>query len=112
MPLILHITHQNQWQRAQIEGAYRADSLDTEGFIHCSKPDQVVWVANTFYRDQSELVLLCIDPERIQAEIKYDTIPDGRQFPHVYGEINLEAIVNVIDFPAQPDGTFTLPSAL
>lgn len=112
MPQLLHITHQDQWQQAQINGAYRADSLDSEGFIHCSTPDQVLWVANTFYRDQCGLVLLRIDPDRLQSELRYDTIPDGRQFPHVYGEINLDAIVDVIDFPPESDGTFALSSTL
>lgn len=109
--MILHITHQDHWQQAQQIEIYQAESLITEGFIHCSQPEQVVWVANRFYRGQSSLVLLCIDPDLVEAEIKYETA-DEQLFPHIYGAINLDAIVDVLDFPPNPDGSFSLPREL
>ena len=60
--LILHITTAPEWAAAQAAGEYRAPSLDTEGFIHCSTPAQVVHVGDWFYREVPDLVLLCIDP--------------------------------------------------
>lgn len=107
--MILHIVDRH---RVPQSGSYRADSLDTEGFIHCSTPHQVVWVANQFYRRQPSLVLLVIDPDRVDAEIKYETVEGIGDFPHVYGELNTDAIVNIIDFPPNSDGSFTLPSQL
>jgi uncharacterized protein (DUF952 family) len=112
MSFILHITRTDQWQKAQQAGLYRSDTLDSEGFIHCSEPSQVVWVANQFYRGEPSLVLLCIDPQQVQAEIKYEGIDDGEKFPHIYGEINLEAIVSVLPFEPSSDGSFTLPDQL
>ena len=61
--LIFHITTASEWQAARREGAYLAASLDSEGFIHCSLPTQVNHVADWFYRDIPDLVLLCIDPQ-------------------------------------------------
>ena len=112
MSLILHITHQDQWQQAQQQGFYRCDSLETEGFIHCSELQQVVWVANRFYRAQSSLVLLCIEADKVQSEISYERVDQENWFPHVYGVINLDAIVEVINFVPGSDGLFELPDRL
>ena len=114
MAIILHITERRSWQSAQVAGAYRAASLDTEGFIHCSTAEQVVRVANSFYKGQTDLVLLCIEAERLQATLKWEQpIPSNdphssELFPHIYGAINLEAVVRVVEFPPNTNGTFTL----
>lgn len=110
--IVLHITTRDAWQAAQVAGAYRGDTLDTEGFIHCSTPAQVVPVADSYYRGQAGLVLLCIDAARVQAEVRYESPAPGAdaRYPHVYGPVNLDAVVRVVDFPPNPDGTFTLPA--
>jgi uncharacterized protein (DUF952 family) len=112
MQLLLHITPQQDWTLAQQAGSYRADSLDTEGLIHCSTPNQVVKVANWFYRGQKGLVLLCIDGDRLHSPLRYDAIETGELFPHVYGPINLDAVFQVLDFPPGPTGEFGLPTKL
>jgi uncharacterized protein (DUF952 family) len=109
---ILHIASRDDWQGAQANGSYAADTLATEGFIHCSTPAQVLGPANALFRGRDELVLLVIDPARVGAEIKYEGVPGGEQFPHVYGPIDLNAVVRVVPFPAGPDGTFRLPAEL
>lgn len=112
MNVILHITTRAAWDQATQAGAYRADSLDAEGFIHCSTPAQVIPVANAFYRGQKDLVLLCIAPDKVHAEIRYESpVPGAAEpFPHLYGPLNLDAVVKVIDFPPGADGVFTLPA--
>jgi len=114
---IFHITQRQQWEVAQQQGVYREASLETEGFIHCSTLTQISKVANLFFRGQTGLVLLCIDGNRLHSELRYDLVEDnlaknGESFPHVYGPLNIEAIVQVLDFEPQPDGTFVLPQAL
>ena len=111
MTLILHITLRSHWQTAQQEGAYRADSLGTEGFIHCSTPAQVVSTANAYYHGQSGLVLLCIETDLVESEIRYEAA-HGEYFPHLYGSLNLDAVTEVIDFKPDADGNFTLPIEL
>ncbi|HEY9662544.1 MAG TPA: DUF952 domain-containing protein, partial [Allocoleopsis sp.] len=100
MALIFHITPHQQWETAQAEGVYRCESLGTEGFIHCSTSAQVVKVANALFRGQQGLVLLEIESDRLQAELRYDEIEGGEIFPHLYGALNLDAVTQVIDFPA------------
>lgn len=112
MDWLLHITERSRWQAAQVEGVYRADSLDTEGFIHCSRRHQVLWVARRFYPGQLGLVLLCIDPAQLHAEVRDETIETGAQFPHIYGPLNLEAVVQVLEFAPDSAGEFQLPGQL
>jgi uncharacterized protein (DUF952 family) len=112
MNWIFHITPRSHWEQAQQAGSYRADSLDTEGFIHCSTPAQVVRVADLFYRGQSGLVLLCIDPERLNAELIYEEVEEKQRFPHLYGALNLDAVVQVVDFHPNSEGRFELPAAI
>ncbi|NJO77930.1 MAG: DUF952 domain-containing protein [Cyanobacteria bacterium RM1_2_2] len=108
MALILHITDRSSWQAAQTAGVYRHASLETEGFIHCSTPAQLIGVANTFFRGQRGLVLLCIESERLQSELRYDAV-GNQHFPHVYGEINLDAVEQVRDFDPNATGEFEPP---
>lgn len=116
MHLIFHITPRQQWQTAQKQGVYGHESLDTEGFIHCSTLPQLIQVANLFFAGQTGLVLLGIDADRLQSELRYDPVEGGAAFPHVYGALNLEAIETVYDFEpdfeSQPNGSFKLPPAL
>ncbi|MEH2067322.1 MAG: DUF952 domain-containing protein [Nostoc sp.] len=109
MNAILHIAKRQQWEQAKKLGSYRADSLDSEGFIHCSRSTQIVTVANRFFKNQKDLVLLFIDLQKIQAEIRDQEAEIGELFPHIYGELNIDAVYRVIDFAAGEDGLFELP---
>jgi ribosomal-protein-serine acetyltransferase len=118
--MIYHITTQEAWQQAQSAGTYRHPSLDAEGFIHASTRDQILWVANRFYVGGSGLVILAIDPAKLTAELRREPADskmpleqdDLGLFPHIYGELNADAVLKVFDFPPQADGTFVLPDDL
>jgi uncharacterized protein (DUF952 family) len=109
MALLFHITSRAQWDRARFAGAYRSESLDTEGFIHCSTREQVLGVANARFRDQSNLVLLCIDSSRVQAPIQFDATETGERFPHIYGPLNADAVTRSVSLMRGADGRFTFP---
>ncbi|BAY23831.1 hypothetical protein NIES2100_36230 [Calothrix sp. NIES-2100] len=109
MKNILHITQAEQWEDAKIIGSYRADSLDIEGFIHCSEANQIVKVANRFFFNQKGLVLLFIDADKVQAEVRYEEAEIGELFPHIYGELNIDAVFGAIAFDSGEDGMFELP---
>jgi uncharacterized protein (DUF952 family) len=113
---IYHIAQRADWEAAQAAGEYRVDSLTSEGFIHFSEKRQVLLVANTFYAGQRDIILLAVDKEELAAALRYDEHPgpDGEvdKFPHLYGPLNLEAVVGVYTLPVGPDGQFRLPAAL
>lgn len=110
MVTLLHICTSADWQAAQTTGEYRAASLDTEGFIHCSTPAQAADTATHFFHGQAGLVLLVIDAHKVQPEIKYELATNGGTYPHIYGPLNTSAVTQVVPFPPNPDGTFTLPT--
>jgi uncharacterized protein (DUF952 family) len=95
---IYHITTMPAWQAAQECGSYVHPSLESEGFMHCSYRDQVAETAQLHFKDQSELLLLCIDPTRLKAELKPEVSRNGAAFPHLYGPLNLDAVEKVRPF--------------
>jgi uncharacterized protein (DUF952 family) len=116
--MIYHITSRSAWSEARERGNYRAESLETEGFIHCSTEAQVVPVAHKFYAGQKELVLLVIEPTLLASDLKWEPpsggtpppgVAEGDLFPHIYGPINLDAVVQVFDLQANPDGQYSFP---
>ncbi len=122
-PNILHITFAADWQQAQQAGDYRAASLETDGFIHCSTSAQLVTVANAFYSGQGELLVLVIDPERLTAALRWEapahpnpdqasSVPDDALFPHVYGPINLDAVMSTVALVPDAGGIYQLPAEL
>ena len=116
--MIFHITSRRAWDEAQERGSYQAESLATEGFIHCSTVSQVLPVAENFYKGQQGLVLLAVEPALLSSELKWEPpsggtpppgVSEGDLFPHVYGPINLSAVVKVLDLDQNSEGTFLLP---
>jgi uncharacterized protein (DUF952 family) len=113
MAIIFHITSRKAWNSAAAEGTYQPEMFPVDGFIHCSTRDQVVQVANIRFRGHSGLVLLSIDTDKVTAEIIYENLEGGLQFfPHIYGELNLDAVVQVAEFTPGADGSFNLPQGL
>jgi uncharacterized protein (DUF952 family) len=92
--MIYHVTTKEAWATAQALGFYEAPSLQTEGFIHLSREEQVAGVLARYYRGATDLLLLHIAEDQLLAELRYEEAPStGEAFPHVYGRINLEAVM-------------------
>lgn len=102
---IVHICSQDSWEKAKLDGVYQPTSLTQEGFIHCSRPNQVLQVANRFYREAPDLVMLWIDPKQLVAELQWEAA-EGELFPHVYGPLNLQSVISIANFNPGPDGIF------
>ena len=107
MAYLFHITEQESWLQAQDRGVYTAPSLQTEGFIHLSGEHQVIQTANRFYRGQSGLVVLEIEPSCLTSTLQYDDVLDHGVFPHLYGELNLDAVIAVRTLNVKDDGSFS-----
>ena len=109
--LILHITTRAAWDAARTAGSYRGDTLESDGFIHFSDADQVVATTNRFFRGTTGLVLLVVQPAKLEAELRRETAPDGAGvFPHLYGPLNLDAVVREVPLEPWEPGAFRLPS--
>lgn len=108
MSIIFHITKRHDWEFAKSSGTYRAKSLDSEGFIHCSRHYQVCEVANFLFKDQTDLILLAIDENKVDSEIKYEG-PTWNRFPHIYGGLNANSVVAAFPFLDNPEKGFEFP---
>jgi uncharacterized protein (DUF952 family) len=53
---------------------------------------------------------LGIQVDRLEASLRYDKVPGQGTFPHLYGALNLDAVVKVWPFKPGIDGRFSLPS--
>ena len=112
MNTILHITLADRWTKAKNLGSYRSDTLATEGFIHCSTLAQVVGSANRFFTGLQDVMILVIDRDRVTSEIRDEGVDLTNLFPHIYGELNIDAVVKAVDLEANIDGVFIMPKEL
>ncbi len=112
--MLFHIISRADWQNAQDAGEYRPAGLAHEGFIHLSQQSQILRPANLLYRGRNDLCLLVIEPELVAAKVVFEPGSHGEteHFPHLYGVLNIDAVIDVIDFPCGPDGSFELPDTL
>ncbi|MBW8486992.1 DUF952 domain-containing protein [Actinomadura parmotrematis] len=103
---LLHIAERRYWEEVRASGApyamsTRGRTLAEEGFVHCSSSEeQVAGVLSRFYADvpPAELVLLVLDAARLGAPVRHEAVGDG-VFPHVYGPLPLEAVIDVRPLP-------------
>jgi uncharacterized protein (DUF952 family)/GNAT superfamily N-acetyltransferase len=110
MSFLYHITAVSTWEAAQKKGNYDFDSLKSDGFIHCSLREQVASVANRRFRSRNDLILLQIDESKITAPVKYENLEGGHEkFPHIYGPLNLDAVIKVFPFEPDSHGEFSPP---
>ena len=110
--LIYHIAKRSRWEETEPSGSFRNNSLDAEGFIHCSTLEQVLRVADAHFRGQHGLVLLEIRSAQVRSEIRYEGLPGGELFPHIYGPLNTDAVTRAVAFEPCEDGRFKLPPEL
>lgn len=68
--IILHTLKKSDWLKCKDEKYYGSNSIERFGFIHCSDTKDIVEVADSNYVGIGDMVLLCIDTERVNADIK------------------------------------------
>lgn len=113
---LLHIIDREEWRGAVAAGRpHLAPGQRELGFMHLSSAEVVLIPANSFYAGRNDLVLLVIDESRLTADLRWEAgVPPVGEllFPHLYGPLDLEAVVRVVDFPCNAHGTFDLPVEL
>lgn len=112
---LLHLALPDDWAAARDVGEYRVSTrgrtLADEGFVHCSYPHQLEGVANRFYADVPEVVVLRLGPERLGADVREEPAFEGgeERFPHVYGPIPVGAVVATTVWQRGADGVWHRP---
>jgi uncharacterized protein (DUF952 family) len=107
----LHLVPEPVWRARDASQPYAPSTFEAEGFVHCTDgEDEMVVVANRFYRDDPRaFLLLTLDLERTGSPWRFDD-PDGR-YPHVYGPIDPSSVIEVRRLARETDGRFSRPEA-
>jgi uncharacterized protein (DUF952 family) len=111
---LFHLADRGEWLAAAAAGEYRISTrgvtLAQEGFIHCSVRHQLRSVAERYYADAEDLVLLVIDSTRVASPIRYEAPADGaEEYPHIYGPLPANAVTAVVRLARDRDGRLILP---
>jgi uncharacterized protein (DUF952 family) len=93
--LIYHIVLPEVWEKFVDAFQFEAESLGTEGFIHCSYRNQLDDVLLRYYRDVGRILILVINPHQLTSDLVAEPSTGGEIYPHIYGPVNRSAIVDV-----------------
>jgi uncharacterized protein (DUF952 family) len=105
---VYHLVSRRDWDKPRT-GPFKAESLKSEGFIHCSNREQVVGAANRFYEKEAEHLLLTIDAQLLTSLLCDEDSGSGERFPHIYGPIDRQAIIKVEPMRRDSRGEWALP---
>ena len=92
--LIYHVALPADWAKYKGRPSYQTESLQSEGFIHCSYSNQLSGVLKRYFSNAAKVVVLTIDTEKLRSKLIAETSTGGDTFPHIYGRLNHDAIVS------------------
>lgn len=105
--IILHACTKDEWRKAVTQGFFETPSLKSQGFIHCSEIDTILRVANSNWNGRKDLILLVIDTNKIAPLVKFEPDPEsGTLYPHIYGPLNTDAVIEIKEFLPNQRGIF------
>jgi uncharacterized protein (DUF952 family) len=91
--LILHVATRTDWEQAEVSGSYTGNTLVSEGFIHCAKPDQLMHVLTKYFPVLTDHAIVEIDSDKVEAEVRWEGVTEP--FPHIYGPLNVSAVTRI-----------------
>lgn len=92
---IYHIVLPEVWSEFKDKEFYKAESLDTEGFIHCSFAEQIDGVLERYYQGVERVLILEIETDRLTSKLVNEPSTNDEIYPHIYGEINMDSILGI-----------------
>lgn len=99
------------WRKAERDGVFAGAPIDlADGFIHFSTAGQVRETAARHFAGQNDLLLVAVDAVRLGERLKYEVSRAGALFPHLYGTLDIAAVVWVEPLPFREDGGHVFPA--
>lgn len=103
------------WERdaraGRPEGPVAVEQFERHGFVHCCFREQLTEIATWWFDAGEALVALEIDAGRVGSTLRLERSP-SRWYPHVYGPIPADTVVEAHRVPRSADGTAELPPVL
>ncbi|GEM_PF-630925 len=93
--VLYHVTTAAEWERCATLDDYEPEAFAQEHFIHTSEAHQVAGVLHRYYAGRTGLLILHIDPTKVDAPLKYEPATAGELFPHIRGRLNKDAVFEV-----------------
>ena len=92
---IYHVVLPEVWERFKGRPSYQPQSLQTEGFIHCSYEKQLDAVIQRYYADAESVLVLKLDTAKIRSKLVEEPSTEGETYPHIYGRLNINAVIAI-----------------
>ena len=113
MPTIYKICPASAWREAERQGAYRGSADDLrDGYIHLSTASQVPGTAAKYFEGQKGLFLIAVDADALGDALQWEPARGGELFPHLYGELEFDAVISVTDLLLRSDGSHAIPDLM
>jgi uncharacterized protein (DUF952 family) len=111
--LIFKIVHAREWHEAERARVYAGSAKDrADGYLHFSTAEQVPGTLAKYYARMADLILVCVDVERLGSALKFEPSRDGALFPHLYESLALSAVSWAKPLRLDAAGAFELPPEL
>jgi uncharacterized protein (DUF952 family) len=100
----------DEWEEAKHTGVYAGTKLDRGyGYIHLCTEEQIPQMIARYFAGADELMLVEINTDKIQRDLRYERTRTGGIFPHLYDVLTMDAVVKTTTLRRQAAGTFPLP---
>lgn len=106
-PYIYLLSSISELEKAKSVGFLTRDSLQKEGFIHATPKHQLTRLANKYYQQVDSALVLTIEVSKINVSVKWEPATGGL-YPHIYGTLNLDSIVEIQPISLNEAGTFVI----
>ncbi|KJC33877.1 glutathione S-transferase [Bradyrhizobium sp. LTSP885] len=108
--MIYKITPASAWREAERQGVYRGSADDKrDGFIHFSTASQVAETVRKHYQGETGLFLVAVDGDALGDALRWEPSRNDELFPHLYGELDLGAVIEILSLHARSDGGHDVP---
>ena len=110
MQAIYKIHPEADWRRAEAEGAFHGAPVDlADGYIHFSTGAQARETAAKHFAGREGLLLIAVDAARLGDALRWEPSRGGQLFPHLYGDLDLQAVRWTQPLPLGADGRHLFP---
>jgi uncharacterized protein (DUF952 family) len=112
--MIYKILTARDWQACADQGYFDGSAVDlADGYIHFSTAKQLAETLARHYAGAPNLVLLAVNPDRLDAaHLRWEEARGGQLFPHLYDRLELAAVENTMPLSLDAKGRHILPADL
>ncbi|MEZ5292867.1 MAG: DUF952 domain-containing protein [Vicinamibacterales bacterium] len=111
--LIYKLVSAGEWRQAEAARRFTGSAVDVaDGFIHFSTAAQVSETAARHFAGVPDLVLVAVSPSALGPALRWEPSRGGALFPHLYGDLPLDAVRGVTRLPLGPDGRHAFPDGV